>query len=153
MLSSVQILICSPPSPPPFPPPRPPSPPMDNILRGPPIIWGAVYIGGILLVVMVVLVYVAINNRKFFPRVRNPEELRARLAGEYYATSDDDISVDGYSNISDIDEDLDLAELNFHRERQFREQVAADAVLHEEGPGDITWGDEPGTSRQHEKLQ
>ena len=124
----------SPPNPPPFPPPNPPSPPMDGLIKEPPIIWGAIYTSLMLLIVMIFLVYVAINHKKFFPRVRNPEELRARLAGEYDPSSDDDFSVDGYSDISEIDEDLSLAEEMYYRQKKDEEEEALGAVMHEEAP-------------------
>eukprot|EP00889_Picochlorum_renovo_P005322 jgi/Picre1/32352/NNA_007698.t1 len=113
----------------PFPPPAPPSPPMDNLVKGPPIMWGAIYTTGMLVILMVFLIYAAINHKKYFPRVRNPEELRARLAGEYEASSDEDISVAGYSDISDIDEDLALAEI-YHEQK--REEEILGSIAHEE---------------------
>lgn len=82
-----------------------------------------------LVIVMLFLVYVAIHHKKYFPRVRNPEELRARLAGEYEASSDEDISVAGYSDISDIDEDLALAEI-YHEQK--REDEILGSIAHEE---------------------
>ena len=107
-----------------------------------------------LLIVMVAIIYIAINHKKFFPRVRNPEELRARLAGEYYASSDSDISISGYSNISDIDEDLALAEEMYQREQQIREETAAEAVIHEDAPLEAGWKTvHGGRSGQHEKFQ
>jgi len=57
------------------------------------------------------LIYCAVNNHRFLPRVRDPDELRARLAGEYHASSDEDISLAGYSGISELDP-VDLTDVS-----------------------------------------
>jgi hypothetical protein len=127
---------------------------MDHLVKDAPIIWGAVYTSIMLLIVMIALIFIAINHKRFFPRVRNPEELRARLAGEYCASSDSDISISGYSNISDIDEDLALAEEMYQREQKIREETAAEAAVYEEAPLEAGWKTGHGRrAGQHEKFQ
>lgn len=102
-----------------------------------------------LTVMMLFLIYVAINNKRFFPRIRDPEELRARLAGEYKEQSDDDISISGYSNISQIDEDLDLAEALYLKNMEDNEKAATEALMHEEAPIDSGLDENP--YNEHEK--
>lgn len=137
----------SPPYPPPYPPPAPPSPPMDHLAKDPPIIWGAIYTSVMLLIVMIFLIYVAINHKRFFPRIRNPEELHARLAGEYHPSSDDDVSVTGYSDISEIDEDLALAEEMYIRQKMAEEEEMKNSIMLEEGPLGAQFAPE-----NHEKM-
>lgn len=93
----------SPPSPPPFPPPNPPSPPYDQLIKGAPVIWGGLYLGGALLIIMAALIFCAARSRRFLPRIRNPNELYARLTGEWIASSDDDYSLDDVSGLSGLE--------------------------------------------------
>jgi hypothetical protein len=141
----------SPPNPPPFPPPTPPSPPMDYLVKSTPVMWGSLYIAVILLFVMIFLIFVAINHKRFFPRVRNPEELYARLQGDYAPSSGDDMSLDGYSDISEIDEDLGLGEELYHRRKAQQAEDVRNEVMHEEFPlGGYAEPNSPGIP--HEKV-
>jgi len=83
---------------------------------------------------MAFLVYVAIHHKRFFPRVRNPEELYARLQGDFIPSSDEDMSLDGYSDISDIDEDLALGEEMYQRRKAQLAEESRNEVMHEEYP-------------------
>lgn len=93
----------APPSPPPFPPPRPPSPPMDHYVTNAPVMFGPLYLGLVLLVTMGMLIHFAINHKRYFERVKDPEELRARLAGEWEASSDQDFSLDEYPGLEGLE--------------------------------------------------
>lgn len=93
----------SPPNPPPFPPPNPPSPPYDQLIKGPPILWGGLYLGVALLVAMTVLVFCAVCSRRFLPQIRNTTELRARLTGEWMASSDEDYSIEDVAGLSGLE--------------------------------------------------
>jgi hypothetical protein len=93
------------------------------------------------------LIYVAINHKRFFPRIRNPEELHARIAGEYHPSSDDDVSVTGYSDISEIDEDLALAEEMYIRQKMAEEEEMKNSIMLEEGPLGAQFAPE-----NHEKM-
>lgn len=94
----------SPPNPPPFPPPRPPSPPMDVLVKKTPIMWAPMYSGAVLVICLIGFVLCAIYNRRVFPRIEDPDELVARLAGEYIPPSDeDDVSVSDIGSDSDND--------------------------------------------------
>ena len=92
----------SPPSPPPFPPPRPPSPPMDVLIRTTPFMWKPFFVGIVLILAMIGLVLCAVYNRRILPTIEDPDELAARLAGEYVPPSDEDDPT-----ISDIDSESD----------------------------------------------
>ena len=93
----------SPPNPPPNPPPRPPSPPLDHYNTSTPVMYGPLYLSFFLVVTLGSLIYLIINHKKFIKRVKDPEELRARLAGEWDASSDEDFSLDEYPGISGLE--------------------------------------------------
>ncbi len=82
-----------PPNPPPMPPPRPPSPPFDFYQTRPPVMYGPLYLGLVLIAVCGTIIYMMVHHKKYLPPIRDPEELRARLAGDWEASSDEDFSV------------------------------------------------------------
>jgi hypothetical protein len=82
---------------------------------------------------MIFLVYAAVHHKSFLPRVRNPEELYARLQGDY-ASSSDGISAGDYSDVSDMDEDLALGEELYHRRKAQEAESARTEVMREEYP-------------------
>ena len=125
----------APPNPPPFPPPRPPSPPMDYLIKDPPVIWGSLYLSIVLLFVMAFLVYAAVHHRRLLPRVRDPEELYARLQGDWEKSSDGvDVDANDYSDVSELDEDLALGEELYHRRKAQESEEAWNQEMHEEYP-------------------
>lgn len=106
----------------------------------------------VLLFVMAFLIYVAIHHKSFFPRVRNPEELYARLQGDYSASSDGDVSVGDYSDVSEIDEDLALGEELYHRRKAQEAEDSRNEVMHEEYPlGGMYFNPEEPPTSPHEK--
>ena len=92
-----------PPNPPPMPPPRPPSPPLDHYRTHAPVMYGPLYLGLVLLIVLGAIIYFAVNHKKYLPQVRDPEELRARLAGEWQASSDEDFSLDDAPGVEGLE--------------------------------------------------
>ena len=80
----------SPPNPPPRPPPAPPSPPFDHMIKSTPIFWAPLYGSVLIVFVLVGLILCLLNHRRVLPTIENPDELRARLAGEYHGSSDED---------------------------------------------------------------
>lgn len=92
-----------PPNPPPMPPPRPPSPPMDSYRTSAPVMYGPIYLGIFLCLLIPVLIYFAVYNKKFLPPISDPEELRARLAGEWDASSDEDFSLNDVPGVDGLE--------------------------------------------------
>ena len=75
---------------------------MDYLIKDPPVIWGSLYLSIVLLFVMAFLVYAAVHHRRLLPRVRDPEELYARLQGDWEKSSDGvDVDANDYSEFSD----------------------------------------------------
>ena len=107
---------------------------MDYLVKNPPVIWGSLYLSIALVVVMAFLVYVAVHHRRFFPRIRNPEELYARLQGDWEKSSEGDPDPADYSDVSEIDEDLILGEELYHRRKAQQAEDARNEVMHEEYP-------------------
>ncbi|KAL4515601.1 hypothetical protein Ndes2526B_g03748 [Nannochloris sp. 'desiccata'] len=92
-----------PPNPPPMPPPRPPSPPMDNYRTSAPVMYGPLYLGLFLLFLLGLIIYFMVYNKKYLPPISDPEELRARLAGEWKASSDEDFSLDDVPGLDGLE--------------------------------------------------
>ena len=76
---------------------------MDMYHTHSPVMYGALYLFILLLVAMGAIIYISVNHKRFFKRVKDPEELRARLAGEWQASSDDDFSLDEASGLSGLE--------------------------------------------------
>jgi hypothetical protein len=92
-----------PPNPPPMPPPRPPSPPFDYYQTRPPVMYAPLYLGLVLLGVLGTIIYCMVHHKKYLPPIRDPEELRARLAGEWDASSDEDFSVGSAAGVEGLE--------------------------------------------------
>jgi hypothetical protein len=92
-----------PPNPPPMPPPRPPSPPMDFYRTSAPVMYGPLYLGLFLLFLLGLIIYFMVYNKKYLPPISDPEELRARLAGEWEASSDEDFSLNDVPGVDGLE--------------------------------------------------
>jgi len=108
---------------------------MDYLVKDPPVIWGSLYLSIALLFVMAFLVYAAVHHRRLLPRVRDPEELYARLQGDWEKSSDGvDVDANDYSDVSELDEDLALGEELYHRRKAQESEEAWNQEMHEEYP-------------------
>lgn len=102
---------------------------MGGLIKKTPVMWGPLYVGIALLVMLGAIIYLTVHHKRFLPPVRDPEELRARLAGEYHASSDEDWSVESYGGLSAVDE-LDLVDVSSGQEvRRRPAEVAHDEIM------------------------